>query len=193
MLQSRYSACLWYACTERNSCREGIDESCKSGTRNTKKRCFGGYFEFGGRKRLYREVIGGRGVEIAMEMMDESPEEVVTIVAAVAKRSGAEAVMATDGAIRKMAAVLRNGPEGAKESAAAALVLVCQRGGNTVVAQLAATPRIHKAIWKLMGIGTVMAKRKAANLLRILGLWAAESNNTGIVPVSTIFADLIIF
>ncbi|XP_043705518.1 U-box domain-containing protein 16-like [Telopea speciosissima] len=172
---------------------KGLVELARVGPAISRQDALAALLNLAGERDCIGRLLEGGVLEMAVEIIDESPEEVVTIMAAMAKRGGATAVAATDGAIEKIATVLRDGPERAKESAAAALVAVCRRGGEEVVAQLVATPRIQKAIWELMGTGTVRARRKAANLLRTFQRWAAEPDNVGIVHVSTSIADLLIY
>ncbi|KAF6137419.1 hypothetical protein GIB67_037341 [Kingdonia uniflora] len=128
-----------------------------------------------------REAIGrlieAGVVHMAVEMVDELPEEAVAILAAIAKRGGAAQVATSFACVRKMAIILRDGPESARESAAAGLVSVCHRGGEEVVGELAGTPGIERAIWELMGMGTGRGRRKSASLLRILRRWAEGMEN----------------
>ncbi|XP_042480454.1 U-box domain-containing protein 16-like [Macadamia integrifolia] len=172
---------------------KGLVELARVGPTTSRQDALAALLKLAGERECIGRLLEGGVPEMAVEIIDEWPEEVVTIMAAVAKRGGAAALAATDRAIEKIATVLRDGPGRAKESAAAALVAVCRRGGEEVVAQLAVTPRIHKAIWELIGTGTVRARRKAASLLQILRRWAAETEYIGIVDVSTSIADLLIY
>lgn len=152
------------------------------------------------RETVARLVEGGT-VAMAAEIMAVMPEEGVTILEAVVKRGGLVAVAAAYAGIKRLGAVLREGSERARESAAATLVTMCRKGGSEVVAELAAVPGVERVIWELMAVGSVRGRRKAATLLRILRRWAAgldggesegfstttmvTSSNTTMVPSST--------
>ncbi|XP_043724810.1 U-box domain-containing protein 16-like [Telopea speciosissima] len=173
----------------------GLVELASVGPASPRRDALASILNLAGERGCIGRLIEGGVLKMAVELMEESPEEVVTILAVMAKRGGAMAIATTDGAIGKLATVLTDGPEGAKESAAAALDTVCRRGGNEVVAKLALTPRIQKAIWDLMRIGTIRARRKAASLWRTLRQWAAEPGHTHqnrVVQVFTNMTELII-
>lgn len=113
-------------------------------------------------------------VEMVREVMAAGlPEEAVTILEVVVKRGGLMAVAAAYHVIERLASVLRDGSDRARESAAATLVNMCRKGGSEMVAALAAVPGVERVIWEIMGMGTGRARRKAATLLRILRRWAA--------------------
>ncbi|CAJ1948424.1 unnamed protein product [Sphenostylis stenocarpa] len=146
------------------------------------------------RETVARLVEGG-AVDMAAEVMAAMPEEGVTILEAVVKRGGLMAVAAAYAGIKRLGAVLREGSERARESAAATLVTMCRKGGSEVVAELAAIPSVERVIWELMAVGSVRGRRKAATLLRILRRWAAGldggesegfSTTTVVDPTSTI-------
>ncbi|WVZ16784.1 hypothetical protein V8G54_009766 [Vigna mungo] len=124
------------------------------------------------RETVARLVEGG-AVSMAAEVMAAMPEEGVTILEAVVKRGGLVAVAAAYAGIKQLGAVLREGSERARESAAATLVTMCRKGGSEIVAELAAVPGVERIIWELMAVGSVRGRRKAATLLRILRRWAA--------------------
>ncbi|KAK4268447.1 hypothetical protein QN277_025104 [Acacia crassicarpa] len=119
-------------------------------------------------------------VEMTAEVMDGLPEEAVTILEMVVKRGGLMAVAAAFSSIKKLAVILREGSDRARESAAATLATMCRKGGSDIVADLASLPGIERVIWELMAIGTVRGKRKAATLLRILRRWAAGLDSAGL-------------
>ncbi|OVA17259.1 Armadillo [Macleaya cordata] len=151
---------------------KGLVELAKAGPISAKKDALVAILNLAGDREAVGRLIEGGVVEMAVEVVGVLPEEAAALLATVAKRGGAVAVAGANGAVRKLAEVLRDGPEGAKESAAAGLVSVCRRGGMEVIAELVATPGIERTIWELMGMGTVRARRKGASLLRILRRWA---------------------
>jgi len=131
-------------------------------------------------------------VGIAAEVMAAMPEEGVTILEAVVKRGGLVAVAAAYAGIKRLGAVLREGSERARESAAATLVTMCRKGGSEVVAEMAAVPGVERIIWELMAVGSVRGRRKAATLLRILRRWAAGldgGENEGFPTTTTMVAS----
>ncbi|XP_010253127.1 PREDICTED: U-box domain-containing protein 16 [Nelumbo nucifera] len=154
---------------------KGLIELAKAGPSSSKRDALAAILNLAGEREVVKRLVEGGIVETVVEVVDELPEEAVTILAAIAKRGGALAVASANQAVRKIALVLRNGPERARESAASALVSVCRNGGQQVVALLAETRGIERAIWELMGGagGTARAKQKAASLLRILRRWSA--------------------
>ncbi|CAL9197560.1 unnamed protein product [Musa hybrid cultivar] len=121
--------------------------------------------------RLVEAGVVGAALEAVGE--PEVAEEAAAVLAAVARRGGAEAVAKAEGAVARLVGLLRRGSDWARESAAAALVAVCRRSESGVVAELAAMPGIEWVIWELMGAGTERARRKAAALSRICRRWAA--------------------
>ncbi|XP_047160866.1 U-box domain-containing protein 16 [Vigna umbellata] len=148
------------------------------------------------RETVARLVEGG-AISMAAEVMAAMPEEGVTILEAVVKRGGLVAVAAAYAGIKRLGAVLREGSERARESAAATLVTMCRKGGSEVVGELAAVPGVERIIWELMAVGSVRGRRKAATLLKILRRWAAGldggesegmSTTTMITPSTTTLA-----
>ncbi|KAI4365545.1 hypothetical protein MLD38_021522 [Melastoma candidum] len=128
-------------------------------------------------------------LEVTCEAMESLQEEAVVLLEAVVKRGGLVAATAAHGAIRKLAKVLREGTDRARESAAATLVMICRRAGSESVAELAMMSGIERVIWELVGMGSPRAKRKASSLLRILRRWAAgldgESTETYTATMTT--------
>ncbi|KAF8397128.1 hypothetical protein HHK36_016035 [Tetracentron sinense] len=151
----------------------GLAELVKAGPTNSKRDALAAISNLAVEKETVGKLVEGGVVEMALEVTEELAEEAVTILAVVAKRGGAVAVAAGNQVVPKLALVLRDGTDTARERAAAALVSICRRGGTEVVAELAATPGIERVIWELMGMGTVRARRKAATILGILGRQAA--------------------
>lgn len=124
------------------------------------------------RDGVYRLVEAGV-VETTVQLLDVLPEEAVMIVEVVVKRGGLLAIAAAYSAIKKLGGVLRAGSERARESAAAALVIICRKGGAEMVAELVGVAGIERVVWEVMGTGTARGRRKAATLLRIMRRWAA--------------------
>ncbi|XP_010922712.1 U-box domain-containing protein 16 [Elaeis guineensis] len=164
----------------------------KAGPTSTKKDALAAILSLAGDRENISRLVEGGVVEAALETVGavEVAAEAVAVLAAVAKRGGAEAVGQADGSVSKLVRVLRRGTDWARESAAAALVQVCRRAGGSAVAELAATPGIEWVIWELMGSGTERARRKAATLGRICRRWAAalEADRTARFSALTITA-----
>jgi len=119
-----------------------------------------------------------RPTPVALSATSEE-ETAAAVLAALAKRGGAEAIVGFDGAVARLVAEMRRGTEWARENATAALVLLCRRLGARAVTQVMAVPGVEWAIWELMGTGTERARRKAASLGRICRRWAAASAADG--------------
>lgn len=153
----------------------------KAGPTSTKKDALAAILSLAGDRDNIARLVEGGVVETALEAV-EAAEEAVAVIAAVAKRGGAEAVGEVQGSTAKLVRVLRRGSDWARESAAAALVLVFRRAGGSKVAELMATPGIERVIWELMGSGTERARRKAAALGRICRRWTAavEADRTAV-------------
>ncbi|KAF9618874.1 hypothetical protein IFM89_002742 [Coptis chinensis] len=151
----------------------GLVELVKEGPTSSKRDALVAILNLAGDRESVGRLIEWGVVEMAVGAAKEFPEEVMAILAGVAKRGGVMAVVAAFRAVQTIAVVLRDGPENARENAAAGLVSVCRRGGAEAVAELASLAGIERAIWELMATGTVRARRKSASLLRILRRWAA--------------------
>lgn len=122
------------------------------------------------------KLVDGGVVEMVGQVMESSMvEEAVAVLELVVKRGGLVAILAAyqGSMMKKLTAVLRDGSDRARESAAATLVNICRKGGSEMVAELAAMNGIERVVWEIMGTGTGRARRKAATLLRILRRWAA--------------------
>ncbi|GER55735.1 U-box domain-containing protein 16 [Striga asiatica] len=128
----------------------------------------------GDREGAGRLVEAG-AVEVAGEVMDVLPEEAAAVLEVVVKRGGMAAVAAVyhRNVVERLAKLLRDGSDRARESAAATLVILCRKGGSEVVAELAAVAGIERVVWEVIRMGSGRARRKATTLLRILRRWAA--------------------
>ncbi|PIA58026.1 hypothetical protein AQUCO_00500152v1 [Aquilegia coerulea] len=156
---------------------KGLVELAKMGPSNGKKDALVAILNFAGERETVGRLIEGGVVDMAVGLAAEFPEEAMAIIAAVAKRGGVAAVVASFQSIRIIGGILRDGPEAARESAVAGLVSVCRRGGAEVVAELASMAGIERSMWELMATGTVRSRRKAASLMRIIRRWAASLEN----------------
>ncbi|KAK6279619.1 hypothetical protein POUND7_019886 [Theobroma cacao] len=152
---------------------KGLMDLAKDGPTSSKRDALVAILNLAGDRETVGRLVEGGVIEVVSGVINELPEEAVTILEAVVKRGGLQAIAAAYSAIRKLGVILREGSDTARESAAAALVTICRKGGSEVVAELAAIPGIERIIWEVMGTGTVRARRKAATLLRILRRWAA--------------------
>lgn len=165
----------------------------QGGPTSTKKDALAAILSLAGDRENISRLVESGVVETALESVGsaEVAEEAVAVLAALAKRGGAEAVAEAEGSITMLVRVFRRGSDWSRESAAAALVEVCRRTSGSAVAELAATPGIEWVIWELMGSGTERARRKAAALGRICRRWAvaAEAERTARFSVPTITAS----
>ncbi|XP_021291730.1 U-box domain-containing protein 16 isoform X1 [Herrania umbratica] len=152
---------------------KGLMDLAKDGPSSSKRDALVAILNLAGDRETSGRLVEGGVIEVVSGVINELPEEAVTILEAVVKRGGMLAIAAAYSAIRKLGVILREGSDNARESAAAALVTICRKGGSEIVAELAAIPGIERIIWEVMGTGTVRARRKAATLLRILRRWAA--------------------
>ncbi|URE35689.1 Ubox, partial [Musa troglodytarum] len=150
-------------------------QMARVGPANAKKDAMAAIMGLAGDRENTGRLVEAGVVRAALEVAGEpeAAEEAVAVLAAVAKKGGAEAVAEAEGAVAKLVGVLRRGSDWARESAAAALVEVCRQSGAEVVAELVAVPGIEWVIWELMEAGTERARRKAAALARICRRWAA--------------------
>ncbi|KAI5663096.1 hypothetical protein M9H77_22419 [Catharanthus roseus] len=152
---------------------KGLIDLAKEGPTNSKRDAMVAILNLAGDREAVGKLIEGGVVEMARDVMDGMPEEAVTILEVVVKKGGLMAAAAAYHVISKLAGVLREGTDRARESAAATLVNMCRKGGSEMVAALAAVPGVESVIWEIMGIGTGRGRRKAAALLRMLRRWAA--------------------
>lgn len=152
---------------------KGLMDLAREGPTNSKRDGLVAILNLSGDREAVGKLIEGGVVEMVAEIMEGLPEEAVTILEVVVKKGGLVAVAAAYPLIKKLAIVLRDGTDRARESAAASLVNMCRKGGSEMVAELAAVQGIERVIWEIMGMGTGRARRKAATLLRVLRRWAA--------------------
>ncbi|XP_057477039.1 U-box domain-containing protein 16-like [Actinidia eriantha] len=152
---------------------KGLVELARVGPASSKRDALVAILSLAGERETVGKFVESGVVEVIRELMDGQPEEAVTILEVVVKRGGLVAVAAAYHLIRKLAAVLREGTDRARESAAATLVNICRKGGSETVAELATVTGIERVIWEMVGLGTGRGRRKAASLLRILRRWAA--------------------
>ena len=85
-----------------------------------------------------------------------------------AARRRSSAVSIGDAVARLLPEMMR-GMEWARESATAALVLLCRRMGAQVVTQVMAVPGVEWAIWDLMSTGTDHARQSCGRPRRSAG------------------------
>lgn len=152
---------------------KGLIDLAKDGPTNAKRDAMVAILNLAGDREAVGKLIEGGVVEMTREVMEGMPEEGATILEVVVKRGGVMAIAAAYHLIPKLARVLRDGTDRARESAAATLVNMCRKGGSEMVAEIAGVHGIERVIWEIMGMGTGRARRKAATLLRMLRRWAA--------------------
>ncbi|CAN4115760.1 unnamed protein product [Withania somnifera] len=152
---------------------KGLMDLAREGPINSKRDGLVAILNLAGDREAVGKLIEGGVVETVAEIIDGVPEEAVTILEVVVKKGGLVAVAAAYPLIKKLAMVLRDGADRARESAAATLVNMCRKGGSEMVGELAAVQGIERVIWEIMGMGTGRARRKAATLLSVLRRWGA--------------------
>lgn len=152
---------------------KGLLELTREGPTSSKRDALVAILALAGDRETAGRLIEGGVVDMVKEVMDELPEEAMTILETVVKKGGYVAIAATSHLIGRLVAALRNGTDRTKESAIATLVIICRKGGQDIVTELARVTTIEVVVWELMGNGTARAKRKAASLMRILRRWAA--------------------
>ncbi|KAG0468045.1 hypothetical protein HPP92_017373 [Vanilla planifolia] len=145
------------------------------GPSSTKKDALTAILSLAGDRENIPRLVEGGVVESAFAAVSTTDvaEEAVAVLAALAKRGAAAAVLEAEGSVAKLVGVLRCGSDWARENAAAALVLLCRRVGDAAIPQLAMVSGIEWVIWELTGSGTVRGRRKAAALGRIYRRWLA--------------------
>ncbi|KAF8716865.1 hypothetical protein HU200_025964 [Digitaria exilis] len=157
---------------------EKLVHLARTGPASTKKDALAALLSLAGERENVGKLVDAGVAQVALSAISEE-ETAAAVLAALAKRGGAEAIVAIDGAVARLVAEMRRGTEWARENAAAALVLLCRRLGARAVTQVMAVPGVEWAIWELMGTGTERARRKAASLGRICRRWAAASAADG--------------
>ncbi|KAK8950069.1 U-box domain-containing protein 16 [Platanthera guangdongensis] len=152
----------------------------RKGPASTKKDALAAILSLAGDRENIARLVEGGVVESALEAVSsiEIADEAVAVLAALAKRGGAAAMIEAKGSISKLVGIMRRGSDCSRENAAAALVLLCRRTGAVSVSELARMPGIEWVIWELTGSGTVRARRKAAALGRIYRRWLAAVEET---------------
>ncbi|OAY41618.1 U-box domain-containing protein 16 [Manihot esculenta] len=151
----------------------GLIDLARSGNTCSKKDALIAILNLAGDRETVGRLVEAGVVDMVKEVVNELPEEAVSILEVVVKRGGMVAIAAAYSVIRKLGRLLREGSDASRESAVAALVTICRKGGAEMVAELASITGIERTIWELMGSGTTRSRRKAASLLRILRRWAA--------------------
>ncbi|XP_062224771.1 U-box domain-containing protein 16-like [Phragmites australis] len=146
----------------------------RTGPTSTKKGALAALLSLAGERENVGKLVDAGVAEVAVSAISEE-ETAAAVLAALAKRGGAEAIANIGGAVARLVAEMRRGTEWARENATTALVLLCRRLGAQAVTQVMAVPGVEWAIWELMGTGTERARRKAASLGRICRRWAAAS------------------
>jgi hypothetical protein len=150
----------------------------RTGPASTKKDALAALLSLAGERENVGKLVDAGVAQAALSAISEE-ETAAAVLAALAKRGGAEAIVGVDGAVARLVSEMRRGTEWARENATAALVLLCRRLGARAVTQVMAVPGVEWAIWELMGTGTERARRKAASLGRICRRWAAASAADG--------------
>ncbi|PVH62227.1 hypothetical protein PAHAL_3G241100 [Panicum hallii] len=157
---------------------ESVVQLARTGPSSTKKDALAALLSLSGERENVGRLVEAGAAEVAVSAVGEA-EAAAAVLASLAKRGGAEAIVALDGAVARLVAEMRRGTEWSRECAAAALVLLCRRAGATAAAQVMAVPGVEWAIWELLGTGTDRARRKAASLGRACRRWAAAANAAG--------------
>uniref|UniRef100_A0ACD5VRQ1 Uncharacterized protein n=1 Tax=Avena sativa TaxID=4498 RepID=A0ACD5VRQ1_AVESA len=157
---------------------EKLVHLARTGPTSTKKDALAALLSLAGERENVGKLVDAGVAEAALSALSDE-ETAAAVLAALAKRGGAEAIVNIEGAVARLVAEMRRGTEWARESATAALVLLCRRMGAQAVTQVMAVPGVEWAIWELMGTGTDRARRKAASLGRICRRWAAASAADG--------------
>ncbi|CAO2182499.1 unnamed protein product [Urochloa humidicola] len=157
---------------------EKLVHLARAGPASTKKDALAALLSLAGERENVGRLVDAGVAQAALSAVSEE-ETAAAVLAALAKRGGAEAIVSIDGAVARLVGEMRRGTEWARENATAALVLLCRRLGARAVTQVMAVPGVEWAIWELMGTGTERARRKAASLGRICRRWAAASAADG--------------
>ncbi|KAE8662769.1 U-box domain-containing protein 16 [Hibiscus syriacus] len=152
---------------------KGLMDLAKQGPTNTKRDALVTILNLAGDRETVGRLVEGGVVELVSGVINLMPEEAVTILEAVVKRGGSAGIAASYDLIKKLGIILREGSNTMRERAAAALVIICRKGGSEIMAELGKIPSIERIIWEVMGTGTTRARRKAATLLKALRTWTA--------------------
>ncbi|PWZ07799.1 U-box domain-containing protein 16 [Zea mays] len=112
----------------------------RTGPTSTKKDALAALLSLAGERENVGKLVSAGVAQVALSAISEE-ETAAAVLAALAKRGGAEAIVGIDGAVARLVAEMRRGTEWARENATAALVLLCRRLGARVVMQVMAVPR----------------------------------------------------
>jgi hypothetical protein len=153
---------------------EKVVHLVRTGPSSTRKDALAALLCLSAERENVGKLVGAGAAEAALSAIGEE-ETAAAVLASLAKRGGAEAIVKIDGAVARLVAEMRRGTEWSRECAAAALVLLCRRSGAAAVTQVLAVSGVEWAIWELMGSGSERARRKAASLGRACRRWAAAN------------------
>ncbi|XP_047071341.1 U-box domain-containing protein 16-like [Lolium rigidum] len=146
----------------------------RTGPSSTRKDALAALLCLSAERENVGRLVGAGAAEAALSAVGEE-EAATAVLASLAKRGGADAIVRIDGAVARLVAEMRRGTEWSRECAAAALVLLCRRAGAAAVTQVLAVSGVEWAIWELMGSGSERARRKAASLGRACRRFAAAN------------------
>ncbi|AQK86699.1 U-box domain-containing protein 16 [Zea mays] len=156
---------------------ESVVRLARTGPSSTKKDALAALLCLSAERENVPRIVEAGAAEAALAAVGEAEAEAAAaVLASLAKRGGAEAIVALDGAVARLVNEMRRGTEWSRECAAAALVLLCRRAGAAAASQVVAVQGVEWAIWELLGTGTERARRKAASLGRACRRWAAAAN-----------------
>ncbi|KAK1697485.1 hypothetical protein QYE76_014182 [Lolium multiflorum] len=153
---------------------EEVVQLVRTGPSSTKKDALAALLCLSAERENVGRLVGAGAAEAALSAVGEE-ETATAVLASLAKRGGAEAIVKIEGAVARLVAEMRRGTEWSRECAAAALVLLCRRAGAAAVTQVLAVSGVEWAIWELMGSGSERARRKAASLGRACRRFAAAN------------------
>ncbi|CAM0955002.1 unnamed protein product [Alopecurus aequalis] len=164
---------------------EKVVHLVRTGPSSTKKDALAALLCLSAERENVGKLVGAGAAEASLSAIGDE-EAATAVLASLAKRGGAEAIVKIDGAVARLVAEMRRGTEWSRECAAAALVLLCRRAGAAAVTQVLAVSGVEWAIWELMGSGSERARRKAASLGRACRRWAAaNAQHTADCPTVT--------
>ncbi|XP_047044776.1 U-box domain-containing protein 16-like [Lolium rigidum] len=153
---------------------EEVVQLVRTGPSSTKKDALAALLCLSAERENVGRLVGAGAAEAALSAVGEE-ETATAVLASLAKRGGADAIVKIDGAVARLVAEMRRGTEWSRECSAAALVLLCRRAGAAAVTQVLAVSGVEWAIWELMGSGSERARRKAASLGRACRRFAAAN------------------
>ncbi|KAM0821381.1 hypothetical protein ACQ4PT_072267 [Festuca glaucescens] len=153
---------------------EKVVHLARTGPPSTRKDALAALLCLSAERENVGKLVGAGAAEVALSAVGEE-DTAAAVLASLAKRGGAEAIVKIDGAVARLVAEMRRGTEWSRECAAAALVLLCRRAGAAAVTQVLAVSGVEWAIWELMGSGSERARQKAASLGRACRRFAAAN------------------